>query len=148
MNPNLRVFEYGCGFSTLWWSSRVRSVVSCENDEEWACSIRNRAPANVTVLHRPIVPDGEYASESTHHLSDIIVIDGRDRVNCAKRCLPGLSDTGVIIWDKSDRERYQDGYEFLTNNGFRRLDFYGIGPVNFTTWCTSIFYRSGNCLGI
>jgi hypothetical protein len=60
----------------------------------------------------------------------------------------GLSSRGVIVWDNSDRERYQAGYDFLRGSGFRRLDFAGPGPVDFWPWCTSIFYRDHNCLQI
>lgn len=59
-----------------------------------------------------------------------------------------LKDDGVIIWDNSDRVNYQEGYDFLLANGFKRLDFWGIGPVNSYSWCTSIFYRKENCLKI
>jgi hypothetical protein len=33
--PDMRVFEYGSGGSTLFWSSRVRSIVSVEHDKAW-----------------------------------------------------------------------------------------------------------------
>jgi len=32
---DLKVFEYGSGFSTLYWSKRCKYVVSVEHDEEW-----------------------------------------------------------------------------------------------------------------
>jgi hypothetical protein len=79
---------------------------------------------------------------------DAIVIDGRDRVNCCKNSLGALKAAGVIIWDNSERPDYQEGYDFLINNGFKRIDFGGIGPINPDAWCTSVFYRSNNCLGI
>lgn len=48
-----QVFEYGAGYSTLWWQSRVRSVVSVEHDEAWADRIRPRLAANVRLEVRP-----------------------------------------------------------------------------------------------
>jgi len=144
--PSLSVFEYGAGYSTLWWAARVRSVVSCENDQAWFSRMLADCPSNARLLYEP---RGEsYWQKAASFRSDIIVIDGRDRVECAKSCLPGLDAGGVIIWDNSDRARYQPGYDFLKQNGFRRLDFSGMGPVNFTPWVTSIFYRNDNCLGI
>jgi hypothetical protein len=149
LRTELRVFEYGAGYSTLWWASRVKSVISCEHDELWIEEMRRRVPSNVKLIHHRLVAEIEqYCSEASRHVSDIIVIDGRNRVECAKRCLPGLSPQGVIVWDNSDRNRYAEGFEFLKENGFRRLDFTGVGPVNITMWCTSIFYRPDNCLGI
>ncbi|HAY39752.1 MAG TPA: FkbM family methyltransferase, partial [Desulfobacteraceae bacterium] len=79
---------------------------------------------------------------------NIIVIDGRDRVNCAKNSLKALKGDGVIIWDNSEREYYQEGYSYLIQNGFRRLDFEGLGPIGIREWCTSIFYRDNNCFEI
>lgn len=145
---SLTVFEYGAGNSTLWWASRAKSVVSCEHDQGWFERMKSMAPANVQILHKSLVPGGEYSKQATAFVSDVVVVDGRDRVNCAKACLPGLSERGVVIWDNSDRERYQEGFDFLRSRGFRRLDFAGPGPVVFYPWMTSVFYRDGNCLGI
>ncbi len=54
----------------------------------------------------------------------------------------------MVIWDNSDRSDYEEGYEFLLGQGFRRLDFYGLGPINVMASCTSVFYREQNCLGL
>ena len=54
---------------------------------------------------------------------DILVIDGRDRVNCIKNGIGALRPGGVVIWDNSDREEYRSGYDLLTAAGFGRLDF-------------------------
>jgi precorrin-6B methylase 2 len=35
IQPAMMVFEYGSGGSTLFWSSRVKKVVSIEHDREW-----------------------------------------------------------------------------------------------------------------
>lgn len=146
IGPDLTVFEYGAGYSTLWWASRVARVASCENDRAWYERMLTQCPANVTLFHEP---RGEsYWRKAAELSSDVIVIDGRDRVECAKACLPGLRQGGVIVWDNSDRDRYTKGFDYLKGEGFRRLDFYGMGPVNFTPWLTSVFYRPDNCLGI
>jgi hypothetical protein len=36
VRPEWRVFEYGCGSSTSWWSRRVAKVVAVEHDPMWA----------------------------------------------------------------------------------------------------------------
>ena len=79
---------------------------------------------------------------------DIIIIDGRDRVNCTKYAIYKLKKEGVIIFDNSDRKAYKDAYDLLASTGFRRIDFWGIGPINKYEWCTSVFYRNNNVLGI
>ena len=101
-------------------------------------------------LHHELVHGGEYSKTILRYNNafDIIVIDGRDRVNCARNCLGALKDNGVVIWDNSDRDKYEEGYAYLVQNGFNRLDFDGLGPINCDGWRTSVFYRQNNCLGI
>lgn len=141
LRPRLRkemfVFEYGSGVSTEWFKSRVGKIVSVEHNIRWA-------KGDVIWLDFP-----EYQNEILNHWNiDIVVIDGRKRIECAKNALQSLSKSGVIIWDNSDRIKYQEGYDFLTDNGFKRIDFWGLGDVNSTEWCTSVFYRNNNCLGL
>jgi hypothetical protein len=150
LRGDLRVFEYGCGHSTLWWAARVREVVACEHDEAWAARIRTRAPANVTLLHVPLEYGGEYSRVVARQgrRFDIVVVDGRDRVHCAESAPQGLTEGGVILWDNTDREEYREGLAFLEAAGFRRIPFVGLAPgINLKTE-TSVFYRDRNCLGL
>lgn len=150
VRPQMRVFEYGSGNSTLWWSKRVTSVVSVEHDLTWFQKLREVLPANVEYTHCELAYGGQYSSVSAEYgrCFDIIVIDGRDRVNCAKNSLGVLTESGIVIWDNSDRKSYSEGYDFLAKKGFSRLDFYGYGPLSFVGSCTSIFYRDNNCFEI
>ncbi len=150
IQSDMTVFEYGSGNSTLWWAQKVSFVVSYEHDSSWYSSLKEQVPANVEYRHCDLEYGGEYCQSILGYNDrfNILVIDGRDRVNCAKNSLGALREDGVVIWDNSQRERYQDGYSFLLHNNFRRLDFEGLGPINKCKWCTSIFYRSNNCLGI
>jgi len=150
IKPDMSVFEYGSGYSTLWWSKRVARVVSCEHHIEWYGYLKDRVPANVEYIHQPLEVGGDYSKSILQfdESFDIAVIDGRDRVNCARAVPPKLNERGVIVWDNTDRERYEHGYSFLADNGFRRLDFEGLGPAKNNGWCTSVFYRDNNCLGI
>lgn len=146
----MRIFEYGSGNSTLWWAKRVQSVVACENDESWFRKISEMSPDNVDYRHCELEPGGDYCKMVAlfDREFDVVIIDGRDRVNCARNSLGALKEDGVVIWDNSDREKYREGYDFLLCNGFRRIDFWGLGPINPYQWCTSVFYRQDNCLGI
>jgi len=149
---HMTVFEYGSGNSTFWWSKRVSSLTSCEHDPRWYNSLKNRVSSNVEYLYRELDRGGEYSRVILEYKNrfNIIVIDGRDRVNCAKNSLQALRDDGVIIWDDTERDRYQEGCSYLMQNDFRRLDFDGLAPiVNFARKrSTSIFYRDNNCFGI
>lgn len=53
VKPTDRVFEYGAGYSTLWWQSRVTSVTSVEHDKAWCDEIRQHIAKNVSLSHMP-----------------------------------------------------------------------------------------------
>jgi hypothetical protein len=150
IDSTMSVFEYGCGNSTLWWADRVRNVVSCEHDRAWYQRVRALIPANVE-LHQIDLEYGDlYAQKIAeyHQAFDIVVIDGRDRVNCGKNCLSAVKKNGVIIWDDSNRDDYAEGYDHLLNNGYKRIDFEGIGSVRVDKRSTAVFYKEDNCLEI
>lgn len=53
VRPEHRVFEFGCGHSSLWWASRTRQVVSVDHDPAWIERIHRQRPENLTLIHRP-----------------------------------------------------------------------------------------------
>ena len=61
----------------------------------------------------------------TEQQYDVVIIDGRDRVNCIKQSIKALSTEGVVLLDDSHREKYKEGIDYVKNNGFRSLDFEG-----------------------
>jgi hypothetical protein len=148
IHRDMSVFEYGSGASTLWWSARVKAVVSCEYDAKWYQRMSAMIPANVRLIHAP--DRHTYAEQilGCDSRFDIVVIDGECRVECARSCVEALTPSGIIVWDNSDRPQYQEGFDFLTSLKFRRLDFAGLGPIDVCGWSTSVFYRAENCLGI
>ena len=150
ITPDLSVFEFGSGQSTLWWATRVEHVVSIEHDAKWFERVNRTIPSNVTYSHIRLVRDADYcrAAERAGRKFDVIVVDGRDRLNCAAHSLSALSARGVVIWDNSEREQYQPGKKVLLASGFRKVEFIGNGPLNTSVWETSIFYRRDNWLGL
>ncbi len=145
LTKNLRVFEYGSGNSTFFFADIVREVISIEHDKEWYNKMKEIVPCNVELLQCELVYGGKY-SELIKKYSDvdIVLIDGRDRVNCAKNAIHSLSEEGIIIWDDTERIEYEDGYNYLLNNGFLKIDFSGITHgVAGANKMTSIFYRNG-----
>lgn len=150
VKADMEVFEFGCGQSTLWWADHARHVTSVEHEVSWAEHLQKEAPKNVTVTHTPLDEDGEYcrAAARAEGSFDVIVIDGRDRVNCAHNCLSVLRDDGVVIWDNAERTKYRRGQDYLHSEGFKRLPMVGLGPQVARIWDTSVFYRPANCFGI
>lgn len=79
---------------------------------------------------------------------DIIIIDGLHRVECCKKALNHLKSSSVIILDDSEREEYREGIDFLMRKGMRKIDFSGIAPGILFNKCTTIFYKTKNCMDI
>lgn len=146
---DIRVFEYGSGNSTNWWAARTLEVVAVEHHQGWYDRVKGEMRPNVKLLHRDL-ENGTYAKaiQEDSGVFDLVIVDGRNRVECAMACLEKLSDRGVIIWDNSERERYGEGIQALKSRGFRQIRFTGFIPIDFMESETSVFYRVGNCLGI
>jgi hypothetical protein len=150
LKKNFDAFEFGCGNSTLWYAQRVRSVKSVEHNLDWFNRMKERLPANAILVYKALFENGDYSREvqvesKSYHL---IIIDGEDRNNCLIHSLSKLSDDGVIVYDNTDRSDYQASYKLLSDSGFKRLDFIGLGPIVNLNSSTSIFYREKNCLEI
>lgn len=150
VRSSMRLFEYGSGNSTVYWSRRLETVVSCEHDETFYNEIKPKLPDNVTYLLHPDEESYVNAATKQDAKFDLIVIDGYNpwRSSCAVNSIRALSDTGVFIWDNTDMKRVADGLNAVQNAGFRRLDFRSHGPIWAREWITSIFYRADNCLGV
>jgi Methyltransferase domain len=182
VKPEARVFEYGCGGSSLWWASRVAEVISVEHNADWAARVAQTAPANLTIVTRsmgeecsaerratvapffanppelPVSPVAAhnimhgllseefvaYATEVTRFEKesfDVIVIDGMARTLTAWLAIQYVKPGGIILFDNTDRWQYNGAYRMLNAAGFRRIDYYGPGPVNRLEWCTSLFVK-------
>lgn len=162
LKPSFRILEYGCGWSSLWFSTKVARVISVEHDGEWARSVNSRAANNNVIVHVPrgteLEPDlcaslpaefadparsGSYAAEAFRYPPEyfqVIFIDGIERVLCTWAAVRTVSRRGFILFDNSDREQYEPAYRVLREAGFRRVDYWGTGPVNPYEWCTSVFF--------
>jgi hypothetical protein len=144
------VFEFGSGNSTKWLSKRVADITSIEHDKVWFDKLQNTMPSNVQLIYKELTPNGEYANyiKGTGKKYDIIVVDGRDRINCVKNSVDSLSDNGVLVLDNSNVPDYSEAIQFLMDNNFKRLDFHGMFPIITISGSTTIFYKANNCLGI
>ena len=150
LNKNMDLFEFGGGNSTLYFSKKVNYVTTVENDPDWYNKIRTHVPNNVNIIYEKLIYNGNYCKTAMNSkkMYDIIIIDGRDRVNCIINSINSLKENGVIILDDSQREEYCAGREFLQEKHFRHIDFWGISPGYLNRYSTTIFYRDGNCLGL
>ncbi|MGF1493828.1 MAG: class I SAM-dependent methyltransferase, partial [Microcoleaceae cyanobacterium] len=149
LRPEFRVFEYGSGNSTLWYAQRATAVFTVENDPKWFDKIQS-ATQNLRQVQLFLLEDPErYTNKIQDYPNayfDLIVIDGRHRNQCARRCSEQLRPSGVIVFDNTDRAKYNPGIRFLGKQGFKRIDFYGLIPCYSYKTCTSVFFKDDSVL--
>ncbi|HVT38199.1 MAG TPA: hypothetical protein VHE78_04090 [Gemmatimonadaceae bacterium] len=150
LKSDFHLFEYGSGFSTLFFSRLVASVKSVEHDQQWFERVSARLPGNVELVLCAEDDDGDYCR--TIHRSgrhyDVVIVDGRDRVNCMKQSLSRLTSRGVLLLDDSQRTEYAPGIALARSEGYLTLDFEGLKPISCEVGRTTVMYRRDNCFNI
>ncbi|MBY4383330.1 class I SAM-dependent methyltransferase [Rhodococcus fascians] len=148
-----RVFEYGGGGSTLWLHDLGARLTSVEHDSDWYAVLRETLPAECMLIHRPAAQVGVTGSESTPGLFydayvhaideasdgtfDLVIVDGRARVECIAAAKGKVTPGGFLLLDDSDRTQYRRASELLTD--WIRTDYRGAKPggggtVQTTVW--------------
>ncbi len=156
-NGQARVFEWGSGASTVWLGRRAAEVHSVEHDETWVeflrpvvadvSSVRLRhvgAPHRGEEARVPSQRFGHEGLDFSDYVAaidevdgqfDVVVVDGRARAACLRRAVPRLAPDGIVVFDNSNRSRYD---EALLTSGLRATRLRGFAP--------SLPYRSETTL--
>lgn len=131
------VFEWGSGNSSLYFAKRAKQLISVEDNKEW---YERNSEVNLSNQQIFLAEGSEYINyiEKFGCLFDLIIIDGKDRFECAKKAPAFLKEGGFIVLDNSDW--YRNTAKYLRNCNFIEVDFHGFGPVNQYNWTTSIFF--------
>jgi len=150
LKNSFSVFEYGSGSSTVWFSKRVSDVTSVEHDQQWYKQVKSNLPKNCELHLIEKNENDKYSTfiRSLNKYYDIIIIDGIDRVKCCKIAPDYLKNGGVIIFDNSEREEYNEGISYLSQKGFKELFFIGNLPVVSHYSKTSIYYKEDNIFNL
>jgi hypothetical protein len=129
--PGARIFEYGAGASTVWLAKRSAQIDSVEHDTSWAESVKKMLAGTAGNAKLHVVPPTAATPDTTvrsgrvghtdldfaNYVStidevggpfDLIVVDGRARVDAFRRALDHLADDGVVVFDNIRRKRYWD----------------------------------------
>ena len=131
LNKDMKLLEYGSGESTIQFSHHVKEVVSIEHNENWFNKVFSKIDKNVNLhlckpdLHyEEVIHDGTYEQFKTYitypikyGIFDVIFIDGRARIECAKFA-KNLSNhkTMIFIHDFFSRlelDNYKKIYDYL-----------------------------------
>lgn len=152
LQKGMKVFEYGSGASSIYFQKKGAELYSVEYDHVWFEKLNQsiKEPNKIySVSYCKESPDAYVNAIDIPGVQfDIIVIDGRARVKCCKKAVDSLGANGVLILDDSERERYTECFSIMKKKDFRYIEFWGISAGDYNLKCTTIFYRSNNCLGI
>ena len=170
INKELLVFEYGAGGSSIWFAKFSKCVDSVEHDPKWHSEVQKQTvdKKNIQVFLSPLKPkhqslnyntlafledkeENEYVNKikETNKKYHVVVVDGLFRNNCVELAGQYLTSEGVIILDNTNRHEELTGAIIaMEKYGFKRLDFWGMSPIVGKKTCTTVFYKSTNCLGI
>lgn len=141
------VFEYGCGYSSLFWAQRAVRVVSVEDNPAYFARWKQEftAAGNLEIYWREENESYEKAILEEDEPYDVIVIDGKRRAQCALAAVKRLAAGGMIILDDSDRvntsEEYASAIKICKDANLIQIDFYGFCPMNNYTKTTSLFIQ-------
>ncbi len=111
-------------------------------------------PSTVTLMLRPPGLAGSIASRTEpgtfdeyvdaittfpDETFDLVVVDGRARVECGRRAMDKVTRGGMLLLDDSNRRRYQPLRDALIT--WERADFRGLKPQNVGVAQTTIWTR-------
>jgi hypothetical protein len=155
LRPGSQVFEFGAGGSTLWLHDRGVSITSVENDRGWYDQLTALLPPDVTVLLREPATEGVMGSAVAPGLFfddyvaaisavpeaslDLVIVDGRARVECGRAAMSKVKPGGHLLLDDSNRPRYQLLHEALSD--WPKETFCGLKPGGGAFFYTTMWRR-------
>ena len=116
LKPDWVIFETGCGSSTIWFSNRVKKVISFEHTELFYKKIKklieDKKIENIDLRLNPNYPEEGILGFGKDEF-DFVSIDGRGRVKSIKTILSFLKPGGYLLLNNSERIRYEQAVILL-----------------------------------
>ena len=143
LKKDARIFEYGTGYSTLFYATNYNHVTSVENDEGWFQKIEFSAGnyENLSLHYANSKEEFVGAIELSGTKFDLIVVDGSWRNECLLKAPAYLKEDGILIMDDADREEHKEAIESIRSNGFFAIPFTGMSALSYEDHTTMIFLR-------
>lgn len=149
---NAMVLEFGGGGSSLWLHDRGAQLTVVEHNPNWARVLRTHLPGNVRLIEEPptasgkvksVVEEGHFDNyvESACAISDnsldLVIVDGRARVECVRAAKSKVRPGGRLLLDDSDRPRYEGAHASMADWPETRITGLKIGsnyPATTSLW--------------
>jgi len=110
ITPEFAVWEIGAGYSTLWLSARVKSVVSIEAARDWydrlGAIIREERISNVDLRFEWQAERMADFSGTADESLDLLFIDGGPRGLCLERGFGKVRRGGYVYLDNWDTKEF------------------------------------------
>ena len=133
-----KVFEFGTGYSTIWWQNKKADYYGVEDDVEWYQRIIKLINGKQLKVKYEI--DLKKYMKTIYDYDfkfDVIVIDGQVRFDCIKPALEKIKDNGMIIYDNSDW--HKSSKEELDKTDLIPIHFHGFKPIHVDSETTSCY---------
>jgi hypothetical protein len=143
LKPDMRVFEFGGGGSTLWFLDRELEVITVEHDAVWSSRLRESISLpRWTLLVRSLDDDAAAyvgaIDDYPDDYFDLVVVDGRERARCVAASLGKVRPGGMLVVDDVDRQRYARALEAVD---WPREDVIGFAPAKPSLSYSTLFTR-------
>ena len=132
------VFEFGSGYSTVWFAQRVRRVVTVEHDEQWAAETERalRDEQKVSKAKLVQVDDEDEIPGAIEHYGefDLILVDclDRQRVAAISEAAEHVKPGGYLVVDDSQWGMLQPGVQALQALGWETVAVYAGNHIRHT----------------
>lgn len=139
-----KVLEFGSGMSTIWYAKNAKFVYSVEDSGPWYKAVKKIIKKNnIENIEYEFLSGDEYANykNSSNEKYDLIMIDGKNRHECALNAITLINEDGIIYLDNSDKHAdIADGdtklaemvlLDFAENNNAKVIYFTDFSPTSF-----------------
>lgn len=145
------VFEYGAGYSTIWWTMNALKVISIDSNEVWSKAMQTWLATTeekyvhsiqfwATPIGTTIDPEVQFPIND-NNLFDCVIVDGEWREECVKYCLQFIRSGGFLIIDNWDQEDYPHDAVERTLDLLKDWERQIYAQPNHRTWKTAVFTK-------
>lgn len=132
-----KVFEYGGGYSSIWWRINVGELHSVDSDLIWSKMSGSLYCGDDKQKYITAV---KYLGLNINKKFDCIVVDGLYRDECVEFCIDYLKDGGYLIIDNYEQPSVGDDFT-RTNELLKDWNKTVYKQPNHSDWQTAIFQK-------
>lgn len=120
------VLEFGSGGSTVFFLKRIANLLTFEHSNVWIEKLKPKLQTYDNWKINPVSYVSRETVQNAHeeylrgleavgdNSLDLVLVDGRHRVECIRASIAKVKKSGYIILDDSDRPEYSEAFELLT----------------------------------